>query len=142
MGNDVDIPTVVIEEWATSLRWLSHHQEVMKSNRGLAALVEEVMVGINQQPKLDLDSTGLQNVAELTCACGKPATRIKEYASRRPIFLCDEHAVGFVTHLYSDQEAAGRRKAVEREALGYSSDESSEGEVIFNKVSANVNREL
>lgn len=44
MANDDDeIPQVVVEEWAMSIRWLHAHPEALNGKRGLSAFVQAVV---------------------------------------------------------------------------------------------------
>lgn len=39
------VPTVVAEDWATSIRWLHDHPDALKGNRALATFVKEIAEG-------------------------------------------------------------------------------------------------
>ena len=44
-ANNDDMPQVVLEEWAASIRWLNAHPDALKGKRALSAMVAAVVEG-------------------------------------------------------------------------------------------------
>lgn len=51
MTNNDDMPQVILEEWAASIRWLHAHPEALKGKRALSAMVAAVVEGARAQGK-------------------------------------------------------------------------------------------
>lgn len=51
MTNNDDMPQVILEEWAASIRWLKAHPEAMEGKRALAAMVAVVVERARVQGK-------------------------------------------------------------------------------------------
>jgi hypothetical protein len=149
MGNNEGrVPSM--EQCAASIAKLAEHMELLEPVI-LRPFVERVMRRVEQRRKgltiedrrLDLESAGiLKNLRKALCdECNDgitAATRFARYYDRN-YWLCDNHAEEFALHYGTgNKDKAGNRRAAEREALGYSSDEDRAGEVMMiNQVSAN-----
>lgn len=131
-------------DWQAFERLRQNKANLQPDLRAFIEVLDQAIRQALDERRLDLTTVGvLTDIHNKSCdQCAEPATCYARYYGK-DTWLCNKHAQEFALHYGAGSgDKAGRRRAAEREALGYSSDESSEGEVIFNKVSANVNREF
>lgn len=57
-ANNDDMPQVVLEEWAASIRWLNAHPDALKGKRALSTMVASVVEGAREEEGTGAEGQG------------------------------------------------------------------------------------